>query len=203
MVTDGRRGAPALGRPWFRATSSRGSMTARFRLRASVSYGDGWTPCRKNDSLGTCAADERSARVCALGRKEHGPLQLVQHARRAESGFTFAVIYDHFHPWIDAQGQSPFVWSVLGGIAEATTTLQIGTGVTCPLIRIHPAIVAHAAATSAARCCTWAAHFLGVGTGENLNEHVLGDRWPPTFVRREMLREAIDVIRGLLARGTH
>ena len=115
----------------------------------------------------------------ALSSEEHAPLELVAQARRAEEcGFTFALVSDHFHPWIDAQGQSPFVWSVLGGIAVQTERLRIGTGVTCPMIRMHPAIVAQAAATSAAMLP--GRFFLGVGTGENLNEHVLGDRWPPT-----------------------
>ena len=144
----------------------------------------------------------------ALSSEEHAPLDLVAHARRAEEcGFTYALVSDHFHPWIDAQGQSPFVWSVLGGIAVQTERLRIGTGVTCPMIRMHPAIVAQAAATSAAMLP--GRFFLGVGTGENLNEHVLGDRWPPTFVRREMLREAVEVMRELWQgeltshRGTH
>ena len=132
----------------------------------------------------------------ALSSEEHGPLALVEHARRAEEvGFTYALVSDHFHPWVDAQGQSPFVWSVLGGIAARTERLRVGTGVTCPTIRIHPAIVAQAAATCAAMLP--GRFFLGVGTGENLNEHVLGDRWPPTFVRREMLREAVELMREL------
>ena len=144
----------------------------------------------------------------ALSSEEHGPLALVEHASRAEEcGFTYALVSDHFHPWIDAQGQSPFVWSVLGGIATRTERLRVGTGVTCPTIRIHPAIVAQAAATCAAMLP--GRFFLGVGTGENLNEHVLGDRWPPTFVRREMLREAVELMRDLWRgeltshRGTH
>ena len=132
----------------------------------------------------------------ALSAEEHAPLALVENARRAEeAGFSFALISDHFHPWIDEQGHSPFVWSVLGGIAVATEELRIGTGVTCPLIRIHPAVVAQAAATAATMLP--GRFFFGVGTGENLNEHVLGDRWPPTFVRRGMLREAIAVMREL------
>jgi coenzyme F420-dependent glucose-6-phosphate dehydrogenase len=130
----------------------------------------------------------------AISSEEHGPLDLVRNAARAEeAGFTFALVSDHFHPWIDRQGESPFVWSVLGGIALATQQLVVGTGVTCPTIRIHPAIVAQAAATSAAMLP--GRFFLGVGTGENLNEHVLGDRWPATAVRREMLGEAIEVMR--------
>ena len=132
----------------------------------------------------------------ALSAEEHTPLALVENARRAEeAGFEFALVSDHFHPWVDEQGHSPFVWSVLGGIALATEKLRIGTGVTCPLIRIHPAILAQAAATAAAMLP--GRFFFGVGTGENLNEHVLGDRWPPTFVRREMLREAIEIMREL------
>jgi G6PDH family F420-dependent oxidoreductase len=132
----------------------------------------------------------------ALSSEEHRPSDLVRHARLAEdAGFTFALISDHFHPWIDAQGQSPFVWSVIGGIAEASTTLELGTGVTCPTIRTHPAIIAHAAATAGAMM--EGRFFLGVGTGENLNEHVLGDRWPDWDVRARMLREAVEVIRRL------
>ncbi len=132
----------------------------------------------------------------ALSSEEHVPLDLVQHAKLAEeAGFTFALISDHFHPWIDRQGQSPFVWSVIGAIAAETTSLRVGTGVTCPTIRIHPAIVAQAAATTAAMMP--GRFFLGVGTGENLNEHILGDRWPSADERQEMLREAIEVMRGL------
>ena len=132
----------------------------------------------------------------ALSSEEHRPSDLVRHARLAEeAGFTFALISDHFHPWTDTQGQSPFVWSVIGGIAEATTTLALGTGVTCPMIRTHPAIIAHAAATAGAMM--EGRFFLGVGTGENLNEHVLGDRWPDWDVRARMLTESVEVIREL------
>ena len=87
----------------------------------------------------------------ALSSEEHPPLELVRDARRAEdAGFEFALVSDHFHPWIDRQGNAPFVWSVIGAVAQATDRIRLGTGVTCPTIRIHPAIVAHAAATSAA-----------------------------------------------------
>jgi G6PDH family F420-dependent oxidoreductase len=131
-----------------------------------------------------------------LSSEEFGPRELVRQARRAEEcGFAFALISDHFHPWTERQGQSPFVWSVLGGVAEATERLVVGTGVTCPTIRIHPAIIAQAAATMAAMMP--GRFFLGVGSGENLNEHILGDRWPPVDVRQEMLEEAIGVIRRL------
>jgi coenzyme F420-dependent glucose-6-phosphate dehydrogenase len=136
----------------------------------------------------------------ALSSEEHPPLDLVRYAAEAEeAGFSYALVSDHFHPWVDRQGQSPFVWSVIGGIAEATDALRIGTGVTCPTIRIHPAIVAQAAATSAAMLP--GRFFLGLGTGENLNEHVLGDRWPEGDVRLEMLEEAIEVIRLLWEGG--
>jgi coenzyme F420-dependent glucose-6-phosphate dehydrogenase len=132
----------------------------------------------------------------ALSSEEHRPSDLVRHAREAEeAGFSFALVSDHFHPWTDNQGQSPFVWSVVGGIAETTERLRLGTGVTCPLIRIHPAVVAQAAATSAAMM--EGRFFLGLGTGEELNEHVTGERWPGTQERIEMLEEAIWVIRRL------
>ncbi|MGH3079173.1 MAG: TIGR03557 family F420-dependent LLM class oxidoreductase [Gaiellaceae bacterium] len=135
----------------------------------------------------------------ALSSEEHRPLDLVRYARRAEeSGFPFALLSDHFHPWIDRQGQSPFVWAVIGGIASATDRLRLGTGVTCPTIRMHPALVAQAAATAADMLP--GRFFLGVGTGENLNEHVLGDRWPSASERLEMLEEAVQVMR-LLWRG--
>jgi coenzyme F420-dependent glucose-6-phosphate dehydrogenase len=132
----------------------------------------------------------------ALSSEEHEPRRLVENARAAEeAGFEFALISDHYHPWIDAQGHSSFVWSVLGGIAGATKTLEVGTGVTCPTIRIHPAIIAQAAATVGAMMP--GRFFLGVGTGENLNEHVLGDKWPEYDIRAEMLEESLDVIRLL------
>ncbi len=132
----------------------------------------------------------------SLSSEEHTPDNLVRYARQAEqAGFAFAMISDHFHPWIDRQGQSPFVWAVIGGIAQVTRQLQVGTGVTCPIMRIHPAIIAQAAATAAAMMP--GRFMLGVGTGENLNEHILGQHWPPAEVRQEMLEEAIEVIRGL------
>jgi G6PDH family F420-dependent oxidoreductase len=132
----------------------------------------------------------------ALSSEEWRPSDLVRGARLAEeAGFSFALISDHFHPWIDAQGQSPFVWSVLGGIAESTSTLEVGTGVTAPIVRIHPAIIAQAAATVGSML--EGRFFLGVGTGENLNEHITGARWPDWDVRSKMLEEAVEVIRDL------
>src|SRR3990170_2305543 len=130
----------------------------------------------------------------ALAGEDWPGSELVRLARRAEeSGFEFALVSDHFHPWIDAQGESPFVWSVIGGIAAATERLRLGTGVTCPTVRIHPAIIAQAAATSADMLP--GRFFLGVGSGENLNEHILGDHWPPAQIRLEMLEEAVQIMR--------
>ena len=131
-----------------------------------------------------------------LSSEEQTPNDLVKYARIAEeAGFTFGMISDHFHPWIDRQGQSPFVWSVIGALAHTTKRFTIATGVTCPIIRTHPAIIAQAAATSAAMMP--GRFILGVGAGENLNEHVVGVRWPNNKVRQEMLIEAIEVIRDL------
>jgi coenzyme F420-dependent glucose-6-phosphate dehydrogenase len=136
----------------------------------------------------------------AMSSEEHAPSDLVRHARAAEeAGFGFGLISDHIHPWVDAQGHSAFVWSVIGAISETTERFRIGTGVTCPLIRIHPAIIAHAAATSA--CLMRGRFFLGIGTGENLNEHVLGAKWPAADERLGMLEEAVDVMRLLWQGG--
>jgi G6PDH family F420-dependent oxidoreductase len=130
-----------------------------------------------------------------LSSEDNAPRALVEQAQLAEkAGFETVTISDHFHPWMDSQGESPFVWSVIGGIA-ATTRLEVTTAVTCPTVRIHPAILAQAAATSASML---GGRFrFGVGTGERLNEHVLGDHWPPVSVRLAMLEEAIDVMREL------
>jgi G6PDH family F420-dependent oxidoreductase len=131
-----------------------------------------------------------------LSSEEHGPRTLVDNARQAEeAGFDFVSISDHFHPWVGAQGHSPFVWSVLGGIAASTSHIDVGVGVTCPTVRIHPAILAQAAATTSLMLGD--RFFLGVGTGEALNEHVLGHRWPPHDVRLKMLEEAVLVIRDM------
>jgi coenzyme F420-dependent glucose-6-phosphate dehydrogenase len=136
----------------------------------------------------------------ALSSEDHEPRELVRQAMLAErSGFTFCTISDHYHPWIDKQGHSSFVWATLGAIAHATENIGVWTGVTCPTIRVHPAIVAQAAATVATMM---PGRFrLGVGSGENLNEHVLGDRWPPPDERLEMLEEAIAVMRLLWQGG--
>ncbi|GGO22694.1 TIGR03557 family F420-dependent LLM class oxidoreductase [Microbispora bryophytorum] len=130
-----------------------------------------------------------------LSSEEHDPKELVRQAKLAEeAGFEALWISDHFHPWLDEQGESSFVWSVIGAISQATS-LPVTTAVTCPLIRIHPAIIAQAAAT--AQILLDGRFRLGVGTGEALNEHILGDQWPPAEERQRMLEEAVDVIREL------
>lgn len=131
-----------------------------------------------------------------LSSEEHGPRRLVEMGRLAEEhGFDFVSISDHFHPWLGAQGHSPFVWSVLGALAEATEQIGVAVGVTCPTVRIHPAILAQATATTAQLLgdrFTW-----GVGSGEALNEQILGDPWPPADIRQEMLAEAVHIVRKL------
>ena len=132
----------------------------------------------------------------ALSAEEHAPADLIRNAKLAEeAGFGFGLVSDHIHPWLDRQGHSGFVWSMIGAIAQTTTSLRLGTGVTCPLIRVHPAIVAHAAATCA--CLMPGRFFLGVGTGENLNEHVTGAKWPAPDERLGMLEEAVGLMREL------
>ena len=132
----------------------------------------------------------------SLSTEEHAAPDLVRFAQQAEAaGFAYGSISDHFHPWVDAQGESPFAWSVMGAIAASTTTFGLGTGVTCPTMRYHPAIVAQAAATMATLLP--GRFFLGLGTGEQLNEHIVGRRWPPYEIRAAMLEEAIGIIRAL------
>jgi G6PDH family F420-dependent oxidoreductase len=134
-----------------------------------------------------------------LSSEEHGPQALVDQARRAEAaGFHALWISDHFHPWIDEQGHSPLVWSTIGALSQATS-LPVTTAVTCPTVRIHPAVVAHAAATSAV--LLEGRFALGVGSGEALNEHILGTVWPDADTRLEMLEEAVEVIRTLWRGG--
>ncbi|MEU5766384.1 LLM class F420-dependent oxidoreductase [Streptomyces asoensis] len=130
-----------------------------------------------------------------LSCEEFGPADLVEQARMAEqAGFQALWISDHYHPWNDAQGQSPFVWSVIGALSQAVS-LPIETAVTCPTVRMHPAVVAQAAATSAVM--TNGRFRLGIGSGEALNEHILGDAWPPAAVRLEMLEESVQIMRRL------
>ena len=131
-----------------------------------------------------------------LSCEEFGPAELLRQAKLAEdAGFQGLWISDHYHPWVDAQGQSAFVWSMIGALSQATERMTVTTAVTCPTVRTHPAIIAQAAATSAVLL---PGRFnLGVGSGEALNEHILGDPWPAANVRLEMLEEAVEVIREL------
>jgi G6PDH family F420-dependent oxidoreductase len=130
-----------------------------------------------------------------LSSEEYTPAQLLEQAHAAEkAGFEALWISDHYHPWVDAQGQSPFVWSMIGALSQVCR-LPVTTAVTCPTVRIHPAVVAQAAATSAV---LHEGRFqLGIGSGEALNEHILGDAWPEAAVRLEMLEEAVTVMREL------
>jgi G6PDH family F420-dependent oxidoreductase len=137
-----------------------------------------------------------------LMSEEHGPTRLVENAQRAEAaGFDFVSISDHFHPWLESQGHSPFAWSVLGAIAHTTSHIGLTTGLTCPIIRYHPAIIAQAAATIAVM--SEDRFTLAIGAGERLNEHVTGATWPSIPERHEMLGEAIDIFRALWRGGVH
>lgn len=140
--------------------------------------------------------------------EQRGPRELVRDAVAAEeAGFDFLVASDHFSPWLEVQGHAPYTWSVLGAVAQATTTVPFMTYVTCPIVRYHPVVVAQKAATVA--LLSDGRFSLGVGSGENLNEHVVGRGWPPVDVRHEMLVEALEIISSLWDggftnyRGTH
>jgi G6PDH family F420-dependent oxidoreductase len=135
-----------------------------------------------------------------LSSEEWAPQDLVAQAVKAkDAGFEGLWISDHFHPWIDAQGHSPFVWTTIGAIAQAAPGMHVTTAVTCPTMRTHPAIIAQAAATSAV--LLEGRFSLGVGSGEALNEHIFGDRWPEADERLEMLEESVEVIRTLWEGG--
>jgi G6PDH family F420-dependent oxidoreductase len=143
-----------------------------------------------------------------LMSEEHGPTDLVRNANRAEqAGFDFAAISDHFFPWVEEQGHSPLAWSVLGAVANATRHIGLMTAVTCPIMRYHPAIIAQGAATLGLLSDN--RFTLGLGAGERLNEHVVGEGWPGRGERHDRLAEAVDIIQGLLAgtltnyRGTY
>lgn len=137
-----------------------------------------------------------------LMAEDFGPRELVRQAILAEeAGMDFVEISDHYHPWLFNQHHSPFAWAVLASIAENTRHIQLGTGVTCPTMRYHPAIIAQASATIAV--LSGGRHFLGIGAGERLNEHVIGEGWPSVSVRHKMLREALQIIRLLLSGGYH
>lgn len=135
-----------------------------------------------------------------LAAEAFGPAELIRQAVRAEEvGFDFVEISDHYHPWLDNQGHSPFVWTVLGAIAERTERIGLASGVTCPTVRYHPAIIAQAAATTGIMAN--GRFTLGVGSGERLNEHIVGPGFPSNVqTRHEMLQEALEIIR-LLWRG--
>src|SRR4051812_18181062 len=136
-----------------------------------------------------------------LSSEEYSPAELLEQARGAEqAGFSALWISDHYHPWVDAQGHSAFVWSSIGALSQVCS-LPITTAVTCPTVRIRPAVIAQAAATSAV--LTGGKFRLGVGTGEALNEHIFGDAWPELDVRLEMLEESIEIMRGLWKGGTY
>ncbi len=133
--------------------------------------------------------------------EQAGPKQLVADARRAEeAGFDYIAASDHYFPWLEEQGHSPYTWSVLGAIAEVTERIELMTYVTCPTMRYHPAVVAQKAGTI--QLLSDGRFTLGLGAGENLNEHVIGQGWPPVDIRHEMLAEAIHIIRPLLAGET-
>jgi G6PDH family F420-dependent oxidoreductase len=140
--------------------------------------------------------------------EQSGPRALVEDVVRAEgAGFDFSVASDHYFPWLEEMGHSPYVWSVLGAAAQATSTIPLMTYVTCPTMRYHPAVVAQKAAT--VQLLSEGRFRLGLGAGENLNEHVVGGGWPAANVRQEMLAEAVEIIRGLFSgdyvnrRGEH
>ncbi|MFI7575568.1 TIGR03557 family F420-dependent LLM class oxidoreductase [Micromonospora sp. NPDC049497] len=135
-----------------------------------------------------------------LAAEGYGPQEMIRQAVRAEEvGFDFVEMSDHYHPWLEAQGHSSFAWSVLGAIAAKTGTLGLATGVTCPTVRYHPAIIAQAAATLA--LVSDGRFTLGVGAGERLNEHVVGQGFPSVRGRHERLREALEIIRLLWQGG--
>jgi len=135
-----------------------------------------------------------------LMTEQASPRDLVSHAIRAEeAGFDFEVMSDHYFPWLDEQGHAPYAWSVLGAVSYVTSRVELMTYVTCPLVRYHPAVVAQKAATTQLLCD--GRFTLGLGAGENLNEHVVGEGWPPVNVRHEMLEEAVEIIRALFDGG--
>ena len=131
-----------------------------------------------------------------LMTEQSGPKQLVGYAQRAEEvGFDFEVSSDHYSPWLTEQGHAPYAWTVLGAVAQVTERVDLMTYVTCPILRYHPAVVAQKAATL--QLLSDGRFTLGLGSGENLNEHVVGEGWPAVGVRQEMLVEAIEIIRAL------
>jgi len=132
--------------------------------------------------------------------EQSGPRELVRDLTMAEeAGFDYAVISDHYFPWLDEQGHAPYAWSVLGAAAQVTSTIPLMTYVTCPSFRYHPAVVAQKAAT--VQLLSEGRFTLGLGAGENLNEHVIGGGWPSADHRHERLVEAVEIIRELFGGG--
>ncbi|MFJ3171967.1 LLM class F420-dependent oxidoreductase [Streptomyces roseus] len=132
--------------------------------------------------------------------EQAGPRDLVAHVVAAErAGFDFSVISDHSFPWLESQGHAPYAWSVLGAAAQATSRIPLMTYVTCPTFRYHPAVIAQKAAT--VQLLSQGRFRLGLGSGENLNEHIIGAGWPAAHVRLDMLEEAVEIIRSLFAGG--
>ena len=132
----------------------------------------------------------------------YSPQEIVRQTVRAEeAGFDFVEVSDHFHPWFDSQGHSGFAWSMLAAAAAKTESIELATGVTCPFVRYHPAIIAQAAATTA--LLSEGRFTLGVGAGEQLSEHIVGQGWPAVGPRHEMFRESLEIIRRLWSGGFH
>ena len=132
-----------------------------------------------------------------LMTEQSGPKDLVRYATAAEQvGFDFEVCSDHYSPWLVSQGHAPYAWTVLGAVAQATSRVELATYVTSPIIRYHPAVVAQKAATL--QVLSDGRFLLGLGSGENLNEHITGEGWPPVAQRQDMLEEAVLIIRELL-----
>jgi G6PDH family F420-dependent oxidoreductase len=131
-----------------------------------------------------------------LMTEQSGPRELVRYAQQAEdAGFDFEVSSDHYSPWLTTQGHSPYAWSVLGAVAQATSRVELMTYVTCPTMRYHPAVVAQKSATM--QLLSEGRFILGLGSGESLNEHVVGEGWPGVDTRQTMLEEAVEIIREL------
>ncbi len=135
-----------------------------------------------------------------LMTEQSGPRELVRYAAGAEkAGFDFEVMSDHYFPWLDEQGHAGYAWSMLGAVSQVTDRVELMTYVTCPILRYHPAVVAQKAATIGV--LSENRFTLGLGAGENLNEHVVGEGWPPVNLRHEMLEEATIIIKALLEGG--
>jgi G6PDH family F420-dependent oxidoreductase len=131
-----------------------------------------------------------------LMTEQSGPRELVRYAQAAEDrGFDLLVSSDHYSPWLESQGHSPYAWTLLGAVAQATERVELMTYVTCPTMRYHPAVVAQSSATM--QILAEGRFILGLGSGERLNEHTIGEGWPGADVRQDMLAEAIEVIRKL------